>query len=523
MLRLLPSAAVLSFLCSPMVHAALPPPEFARYFVDNTMNAVLHHLDYSIIGISSTGNTSVVENVLQFTGGTSFTARRNGAPVVWSGPVTVTVDDWFGVADDMLLDATIACADTELAVSAYAYRDFSSGRLDMDLAVVRRVAGDSVGAFGLYLVAMRTENPGDTYSSWSAQVTDDGIARDVSASVHRLVLPNGHVQVDVTSSSTLDGQLFMQCDETVDALVQSTASVTQLEYSPAGGPSLVLGPNGGTVIARFAGTDSAVVDLHVEVQPVGDVWEPLLLSAHASTAVVGSAAALLSGDDGWSWADFWENVVGGAIAGAAGAAITTAVAAPPAAPVTGPPAYVVGGAAGGVAGGAKYVVTRLLEDAWDFYFGGDAPVRHDSLRPRLAMATTRDTVYGVVEGFGNFTTARTMATGSVSAATRVADAPDGGGAILRVVPISASGAAFDFTLTAPQRVSLDLVDATGRRIATLVDGEALDPGTHRRRWSGRTAAGGDAPAGIYFCRLRAGDDRVVRRVALLAPRVRTAR
>ncbi len=61
-----------------------------------------------------------------------------------------------------------------------------------------------------------------------------------------------------------------------------------------------------------------------------------------------------------------------------------------------------------------------------------------------------------------------------------------------------------FTLPRVAQVRLDVLDARGRRVATLVNQE-LPAGTHSRSWRGRDARGRPAACGVYICRLR--DDR----------------
>lgn len=59
-----------------------------------------------------------------------------------------------------------------------------------------------------------------------------------------------------------------------------------------------------------------------------------------------------------------------------------------------------------------------------------------------------------------------------------------------------------FTLARAGRVELDVLDVRGRRVASLVRGE-LPPGDHSVRWDGGARAGG-----VYFYRLRTGNDDV---------------
>lgn len=70
----------------------------------------------------------------------------------------------------------------------------------------------------------------------------------------------------------------------------------------------------------------------------------------------------------------------------------------------------------------------------------------------------------------------------------------------------------EFTLRLPRSASVQLriVDATGRTVRVVNEG-TLPAGARRISWNGRDAAGGEAPAGIYFARLDAdGRTSVVR-------------
>ena len=82
-------------------------------------------------------------------------------------------------------------------------------------------------------------------------------------------------------------------------------------------------------------------------------------------------------------------------------------------------------------------------------------------------------------------------------------------------PNPASGRV-DFTVTLPRAgpASLTVVDAGGRRVRTLVDGE-LGGGEHRLAWDGRLDSGRPAPAALYFLVLETGDGRRIGRVALI--------
>ncbi|MCB1184559.1 hypothetical protein KDM41_14105, partial [bacterium] len=64
------------------------------------------------------------------------------------------------------------------------------------------------------------------------------------------------------------------------------------------------------------------------------------------------------------------------------------------------------------------------------------------------------------------------------------------------------------------RVRLDVLDARGRLVATLVDGWR-PAGDHHAVWRGRDRAGRDAASGVYTCRLRSGDRVTTRKVTLV--------
>jgi hypothetical protein len=61
-----------------------------------------------------------------------------------------------------------------------------------------------------------------------------------------------------------------------------------------------------------------------------------------------------------------------------------------------------------------------------------------------------------------------------------------------------------FRLSEPGHAVVQISDAQGRRIATLVD-RALGAGVHAAVWDGRDEGGALAPAGSYYARLRLGE------------------
>ena len=74
--------------------------------------------------------------------------------------------------------------------------------------------------------------------------------------------------------------------------------------------------------------------------------------------------------------------------------------------------------------------------------------------------------------------------------------------------------AIRYSLPAGADVELVLFDVTGRRVATLVDGQQPG-GTHAVVWDGLTDSGVEVASGVYFYRLQVGDRRRSRKLLLL--------
>jgi hypothetical protein len=77
-----------------------------------------------------------------------------------------------------------------------------------------------------------------------------------------------------------------------------------------------------------------------------------------------------------------------------------------------------------------------------------------------------------------------------------------------------AGGRLTFTLPRAGEAELTVFDLQGRRVRSLARG-TRDAGEHRVAWDGRDDAGQAVASGVYFIRLRAGDERVIRKVALL--------
>jgi glucose/arabinose dehydrogenase len=72
-----------------------------------------------------------------------------------------------------------------------------------------------------------------------------------------------------------------------------------------------------------------------------------------------------------------------------------------------------------------------------------------------------------------------------------------------------------FTLDRERAVSVDLIDAQGRRVRTLLGTTRLDPGRHEVVWDGLETDGSAAPPGMYFARLDGAGPEQVRRFVWL--------
>lgn len=69
------------------------------------------------------------------------------------------------------------------------------------------------------------------------------------------------------------------------------------------------------------------------------------------------------------------------------------------------------------------------------------------------------------------------------------------------------------TVGAKQTAVLTVYDLRGRRVRTLMDSK-VDPGSYQIHWDGRNDRGESVSSGIYFYTLKAGDDRLVRKMTI---------
>ena len=84
---------------------------------------------------------------------------------------------------------------------------------------------------------------------------------------------------------------------------------------------------------------------------------------------------------------------------------------------------------------------------------------------------------------------------------------------LRAPNPAKAGAAVEFSLPSDGDVRLDVIDAAGRRVATLAEG-LHGAGAHRVTWTGQTGAGRAAP-GVYVLRLEWAGKRLTQRITYL--------
>ncbi len=114
-----------------------------------------------------------------------------------------------------------------------------------------------------------------------------------------------------------------------------------------------------------------------------------------------------------------------------------------------------------------------------------------------------------------------MGNGSVCGATDVSLPTTTGprtGLNLRVSPNpSFAGTAVFFSIdeksVGPVRV--DIYDAAGRLVRTLLSAVVSEPGVQTERWDGRDRKGNAVSAGVYFVRVRAAEREEIRKIALL--------
>jgi hypothetical protein len=71
------------------------------------------------------------------------------------------------------------------------------------------------------------------------------------------------------------------------------------------------------------------------------------------------------------------------------------------------------------------------------------------------------------------------------------------------LPTGSGGAEIAFSLSAPADVTVDVLNIAGRPVAAVLRDSATGSGVQRVIWSGQTAHGTPAPAGMYLVRISA--------------------
>jgi hypothetical protein len=78
-----------------------------------------------------------------------------------------------------------------------------------------------------------------------------------------------------------------------------------------------------------------------------------------------------------------------------------------------------------------------------------------------------------------------------------------------------ANATVTFSIARPGRVNVDVLDLAGRKVRSLMHEAELSGGEHRSVWDRRDERGEALPAGVYFVRVRAGDQVGSGRLLLL--------
>jgi nitrous oxidase accessory protein NosD len=139
----------------------------------------------------------------------------------------------------------------------------------------------------------------------------------------------------------------------------------------------------------------------------------------------------------------------------------------------------------------------------------------------LARLTFRVTAEGPADL--RFTEVRMRNAENRALVTATADREEGGRGSAPVLRTRLSGAwpnpfnpttKVSYELRAPSRVLLEVYDAQGRLVRTLVD-EVRSAGAHEAVWDGRDGSGRSTGSGIYLVRMRAGDYEATSKLLML--------
>jgi hypothetical protein len=96
----------------------------------------------------------------------------------------------------------------------------------------------------------------------------------------------------------------------------------------------------------------------------------------------------------------------------------------------------------------------------------------------------------------------------------IGDGPGSIGLALNVRPNPGVSHKISFVLPKSGNVDLGVYDVLGRRVAVIASG-VMEAGQYSRTWNGRQADGSKAGAGVYFYRLKQGNEELVFRAVKL--------
>jgi hypothetical protein len=133
--------------------------------------------------------------------------------------------------------------------------------------------------------------------------------------------------------------------------------------------------------------------------------------------------------------------------------------------------------------------------------------------------STGDNPDGTLSRFDIYTSAYPISDPLSAAGQPVRSAGRGGASVSLVLsapsPNPASGpAALDYGLPTASRVQASLLDAAGREVLRLFDGEE-SAGWHRLEWSGADPGGTPLPSGVYFLRVSGSGQTQARRTIVV--------
>lgn len=130
----------------------------------------------------------------------------------------------------------------------------------------------------------------------------------------------------------------------------------------------------------------------------------------------------------------------------------------------------------------------------------------DAPNPRIVSLGARPYRLALVAGDEDY----------VSRAARSAAAVPARLALDPIAPNPVRAAArIGFGLPHRATVKLEVYSVLGQRVATLLDGQALEAGRHARIWEGTTAGGRPVPSGLYLVRLEAESEIRTARVTIV--------